>query len=177
MTKQMTKIAMTMVLAIGLMAGAATAQNKDGDGFAPAGIYTGVETSEGTPDSINSMVWGNTLVMTSYGENETHHLTVSFNYFTNQFNPTGGFAATGGTWSLVRYSRGEFEGTMYGDVIGGTMIAEELNGQITNRTARLQLRVKGGTGQVKDARNTVISLEAATDARSQTTRGNTFGSF
>jgi hypothetical protein len=177
MNKQITKIAMMLVLTLGLMAGTAMSQKQDGGGIAPVGIYTGVETSEGTLDSVNSMVWGNTVVMTSYGENETHHLTVSCDYFTNQFNPSGGFATTGGTWSMVRYSAGQFQGTIYGEVIGGTMIVEQLNGQITNRTARLQLGVKGGTGQFKDAGNTIISLEASTETRSHTTRGNTFGSF
>lgn len=60
MTKQMTNVAMMLVLTLGLMAGAAMAQKDDGGSLAPVGIFTGVESSGGTVDSSGTNIWGNT---------------------------------------------------------------------------------------------------------------------
>ena len=174
MTKQMTKIAMMMILAIGLMAGAATAQNKDGDGFAPVGFYSGIETAQGTFDPISQIRYGNSFVLNSYGEWETHHLTVSLNYSTNQFIPNN-YIVTGGSWSLVVFRDNQYAGTLYGEVQTGSVnLITNTNGEEVSKQVQVNLRSTGGLGTFQRKGNENISsvYRTTTDLRSMATQGN-----
>lgn len=174
MTKQMTKIAMMMVLAIGLMASAATAQNKDGGGFAPTGIYTGIETAEGNLDQLSAIRYGNSFVLNSFGEWETHHLTVSLDYTTNQIVPNN-FIVTGGTWSLVVVRDNQYAGTLYGDVqVGSVNLTTNANGEAVSKQVQVNLRSSGGLGIFAGRAGKDISgaYNAITDLRSSETNGN-----
>lgn len=165
MAKQMTKIAMIMILAIGLMASAATAQNKD-DGFAPVGIYTGVETAQGTFESMSAMRYGNTYVLNSSGEWESHHLTVSLNYLLSGTPPLQGFSVISGNWSLVVIRDNQYAGTLYGEVTGGAItFIENANGETTSKRIQVNLQGKGGLGIFagKNSENIVGVYDAITD--------------
>ncbi len=172
MTKQMTKIAMMMVLAIGLMASVATAQKSGG--FAPVGIYTGIETDEGTPDPISAIRYGNSFVLNSFGEWETHHLTVSVDYATNQIVPNN-FIVTGGTWSLVVMRDNQYAGTLYGDVqVGSVNLTTNANGEAVSKQVQVTLRSSGGLGIFAGRAGKNISgvYNTITDLRSNETNGN-----
>ena len=173
MTKQMTKIAMMVVLMVGLMASAATAQNKGG-GFAPVGLFTGVETSEGKCSMASAMCYGNTFVLTSYGEWETYQLTISLNYSLNTYIPNN-FIATGGTWSLVVIRENKYAGTLYGEVRTGSVnIITDNNGEAFSKQVRANLFSTGGLGIFTGKENKDIFgvYEAITDSRSKNTSGS-----
>lgn len=174
MTKQMTKIAMMMVLAIGLMASAATAQNK-GDGFAPVGIYTGVETAQGTCETITGMCYGNTSVLNSFGEWESYHLTVSLNYIDIQNHNGSGLGVTGGTWSLVVVRDNQYAGTLYGEVLSGNILLTlDGNEEIISKQTQIILQAKGGLGRFagKESENISGVYNTITDLRSNETNGS-----
>src|SRR5687768_1010107 len=98
MAKQISKITMMLVLAIGLAAGAATAQVK-GSGIAPVGFYTGEEIDAGKCSrSSPPICYGNAFALTSFGEWETYHLTVSIDYIAGGINPKEGFPVIEGSW-------------------------------------------------------------------------------
>jgi hypothetical protein len=173
------KLATILILTIGIMTGAASAQNKNGGNIAPVGIYDGVESAVGTVDLVNSMVWGNSLVMTSYGEWETHHLTVAFDYSTNYFNPLNGYAVTGGSFCLISYRSGKYEGTVYGNLTGGAVLVSTENIAAATKSTNLNLRISGGTGifDRKDIENLRFSFRSVTDSRSHETHGSAFLPF
>ena len=177
MTKQMTKMMMMLVLAIGLTAGAATAQIKGSGGFGPVGIYTGTETAEGTFDMLSQVHYGNTFVMSSFGEWESYHLTLALNYSTNQLFPTN-FIVTGGTWSLVVIRDNQFAGTLYGEVQAGSLSFTE-NGGISSKNVQVNLRSTGGSGLLQSKANNSISgvYTAVTNVRSKETNGNASFNF
>lgn len=174
MTKQMTKIAM-MILAIGLMAGAATAQNKNGGGgLAPVGIYTGVETSKGECVLSSATCYGDTFVMNSFGEWETHHLTVSLNYSMDTFVPNSSIV-TGGSWSLVVIRDNQYAGTLYGKIQTGSInLITNQNGEEISKQTQANLLSTGGLGIFagKESENLAGVYNAITDLRSKETTGN-----
>lgn len=121
MTKQMTKIAMIMVLAIGLMTSSAMAQKTDDNGgVAPVGIYTGIQTDEGILDPASGMTRGNTFSLNSSGESERHHLTISIDYQA-AFVPDN-FIVTGGSWTLLIFRNDGLDEVLYGEVRGGSVV-------------------------------------------------------
>ena len=175
MTKQMTKIAMMVVLTVGLMASVATAQNRGG-GFIPAGIFNGVETSEGKCNTVSAMCYGDTFVLTSYGEWETHQLTISVNYSLNTYIPNN-FIATGGTWSLLVIRDNQLVGTLYGEVRTGSVnIITDNNGEAVSKQVRANLLSTGGLGIFagKENKNIFGVYEAMTDSRSKETAGSLY---
>ena len=174
MTKQITKIAMMMVLAIGLMASAATAQNKGGGGIIPVGIYTGIETFEGKLDPDSAIIYGNSFALNSYGEWETHHLTISLDYPTNPFVPNN-FIVTGGSWTLVVFRNNEYAGTLFGEVQSGSVnLITDNNGEAVSKQVSVSLLSSGGLGMFagKEGKNIRGTYQATTDSRSKETTGN-----
>jgi hypothetical protein len=179
MTKQITKMMLMLVLAIGLTAGAATAQIKGGGSFAPVGIYTGTETAEGTYDQLSQIQYGDTFVMNSFGEWESYHLTVSLNYSTSQFVPNN-FIVAGGTWSLVVVRDNQYAGTLYGEVQSGSVnLTANSSGEIIAKQVQVNLRSNGGLGLFPRKDNETISgvYSATTDLRSKETTGNASFNF
>ena len=172
-TKTLTSVVAILILAAGVLTSVAMSQDKGGVGFAPAGYYTGVESSAGTLEPISGVTFGNTVVLNSFGEWETYCLSVSLDYSTTQFVPNS-FIATGGTWSLVVFREGVYFGTIYGTISSGNiLVAENVNGDPIQLT-QLQLRGTGGLGSFE--RNSVrdISgyLNTITDLRSKSVAGS-----
>ena len=167
MTKQMTKIAMMMVLAIGLMTSAVMAQKNDGGNIAGVGIYTGVETAEGRLDAGSGMVYGNTFVLTSHGEWETHQLTISLDYQSGIL--ANNFAVTGGSWSLVIFRDNKFAGSVYGEVESGQIvIATDAGGEPYARQVSVNLSSSGkGKSDAKESKKISGVYNAITDMRSR----------
>jgi hypothetical protein len=167
MNKQMTKIAMMMVLAIGLMASAATAQNKNGDHLAKGSIYDGHETSAGNQDPVSGFQYGNTFVLTSTGEVESRYMTVSI----NSREMFKGVGVTGGMWSVAVFRDSVYVGTVYGEVISGDIqdiISKK--GDVIGKQTRIDLQGTGGTGIFDNEENQKIngSLTMTTDLLSKT---------
>ena len=172
MIKQTTKIVVLLVLAMGLTANSAMAQGKD-EGFAPVGIYTGIETRAATCDLSNEMCYGNTFVLESHGEWENHQLTVSLNYSTAQFYPTE-FIVTGGSWSLVVLHDNQYSGTLYGSIQSGSlgMITNSRGDEIAKRI-RVNLASGGGFGSFagRPGHGIYGVYDMMTDLRSTNTSG------
>lgn len=173
MTKQIAKIAMMLILAVGLTAGAAAAQNKDG-GFAPVGIYTGIETAAGTLDPFSATRYGDSFVLNSFGEWESHHLTVSLDHSTDQIVPNN-FIVTGGTWSLIVIRDNQYAGTLYGKVSTGSVsLITDGNGEEVSKQVQINLSSTGGLGIFAGRKDETISgvYNATTDLRSKETQAN-----
>lgn len=170
---------MMLVLVIGLMASAATAQ-VDGGGFSPVGIYTGVETADGTCDPASGMCYGNTSVMNSYGEWETHHLTVSLNYVAIPNHNGSGSGITGGSWSLVVFRDNAYAGTLYGNVSDGAIVlVQNEKEEATSKQVQISLRSTGGLGifSAKEYENLSGAYEARIDLRTKETSGSASFNF
>jgi hypothetical protein len=177
--KQITKIAAMLVLVIGLMASAAMAQNKGDEGFAPVGIYTGMESAPGTLNLANSMCYGNSFVLVSFGEWETHHLTVSLNYSTNSFMANH-YIVTGGSWSLVVIRDNQYAGTLYGKVeTGSVQLMTDSDGKEVSKKVQAILLSTGGLGVFEGKHGENISgvYDMTTDLRSSQTTGSANFSF
>lgn len=179
MTKQMTKIAMMLVLVIGLTAGAATAQ-VDGGGLHSVGIYTGVETAAGTCEAVSMNCYGNTFALNSYGEWETYHLTVSLDYLGIANHNGNGMGITGGTWSLVVYRENGYAGTLYGKVQEGSLnIITDSKGVEVSKQVQAQLISTGGLGifKGKEGENIGGVYAATIDLGSKETSGSASFNF
>lgn len=167
MTKQMTNVAMMMVLAMGLMASAIMAQ-KDNGGFAPVGIYTGIETAEGTSDKAGGAVYGNTFVLTSHGEWETHQLTISLDYQVGIV--PNSFVVSGGSWSLTVFRDNKFAGSLSGQIESGLIvIGTNADGEDASKQVSVNLMSNRGSGMfdAKDRKDISGSYNAITDMRSR----------
>ena len=179
MTKQITKIAAMVTLMVGLMASAAMAQKITGTGFAPIGLYTGMETMAGTSNLADSMIHGNTFVLNSFGEWESYHLTVSLDYSTNSFVPNESIV-TSGSWSLVVVRDNQYAGTLYGQVQTGSVSSiTNGNGDEISRQVRINLKANGGMGifEGDDSKRITGVSDMNTDSRSKATSGNASFTF
>lgn len=173
MTKQMTKTAMMMVLAIGLIAGATMAQKIDDGGIVPSVFYTGFETADGTLDPMSENLYGNNFVMNNFGKWESRHLTVSVDYPTNPYN-SDNFIVTGGTWSLVIIRENQYAGTLYGKVAGGVItLIEDPKEEKSSKLTQLKLQTTGDIGVCKEKENCDITgdLNMTTDLKTKETNG------
>jgi hypothetical protein len=178
MKKQITIIAVIVTFMVGLMASVVTAQ-KINNGFAPVGFYSGIETMQGTPDINNSMIYGNSFVLTSSGEWKTHHLSVSLNYSTNSFYPNN-FIVTGGSWSLVVVRNNKYSGTLYGEVQTGSVnLISDDSGTEISKQVQVNLKANGGLGIFNGRGSKGISgvYDMVTDLRSKETTGNASFTF
>ena len=147
-TRSLTQVATILALAIGLMTTTAMAQSNGRPGLAPAGFYTGVESSAGTLEPTSGIRYGNTLVLNSFGEWETYHLTVSVDYSTNLFKPDCSIV-TGGSWSLVAFREGAYFGTLYGKVSSGNVLISGNNNSDPSdpiQSTQVYLEATGGLG-------------------------------
>lgn len=158
MNKQMTKIAMMVVFAIGLMTAAVSAENELAKGF----IYDGVESSAGNQDPVSRFQYGNTYVLISLGEAESRYMTVSV----NSREMFKGVAVTGGVWSVAVFRDGAYVGTVYGEVMSGD-IQEIVNkkGELIGKQTQIDLQGTGGTGIFDNEESQKIngSLNMTTD--------------
>lgn len=143
MNKQISRTILILILAVGANVG--LAQNKLGDDFSAATVYTGRETSVGTLDPVSGFSYGNTFVLSSTGEYDSRHLTVSI----NSQEMFQGVGVTGGAWSVTVISDGVYLGTIYGEVMSGDIenITDKEDKIIGKRT-RLILRATGGTANL-----------------------------
>lgn len=143
MIKQMIKIAMMMVMVIGLMASSATARNEIRDDDVKGFVYDGVESSAGNQDPVSGFHYGNAFVLSSVREVESRYLNVSI----NSREMFLGVGVTGGTWSVAVFRDGGNVGTVYGEILAGEIqdiIGEK--GQRIGKQIRIDLRATGGTG-------------------------------
>ncbi|MFN0140296.1 MAG: hypothetical protein ACKVQW_09445 [Pyrinomonadaceae bacterium] len=165
MTKQMTNIAMMMVLAMGLMTSAAMAQK--GDDVAPVGLYTGVQTNEGILDPASGMTRGNSFVLNSYGEWETHQLTISIDY--QPGIAPNNFTVSGGSFSLLIFRDGELVEAVYGAVRGGSVaIITDENNEPSAKQVSVMLSSGGSLGKDgKKDKEISGSYNAITDLNSR----------
>jgi hypothetical protein len=172
MSTQITKKAAMLVLVIGLTVSWATAQKNTG-GAVPVGTYNGVQSEAGTCLVIVETCYGNTFVLASHGEWESHHLTVSLNYSQEQFVPHT-FVVAGGSWSMVVIREGQYAGTLFGEVASGDVSFETVgNGDPVSKRARLVLAANGGSGIFDKQGFARIGgvFDMTTDLRSQETTG------
>ena len=169
MTKQMTKIAMMLVLTVGLMAVAVSAQNEIGNDLAKGSIYDGVETSAGNRDPVSGFQYGNTFVLTSTGEVESRYMTVSI----NSREMFKGVGVTGGTWSVAVFRDSVYVGTVYGEVMSGdTQDIINKKGALIGKQTRIDLLGTRGTGIFDNDESQKIngSLIMTTDLQTKTKR-------
>jgi hypothetical protein len=167
---------MMLVLVIGLATGAVTAQVKDG-GFAPVGIFTGEEIDEGICSrSSTPICYGNAFAVRSFGESETHHLSVSIDYMVGGINPNESFPVIDGSWTLVVYRDNSYAGTLKGNVLGG-MVLIDYDSNLKH--VLLDFRSGGGSGifEGKAGENISGIYQTTTNMLSQETSGSASFSF
>lgn len=141
MHKLLTKIILILTLAA-CATGAISAQR-----VGPVGFYTGIESAAGTCEmTVTSTCFGNTYVLNSFGEWESHHLTVSLNYFNSLPSGGNGFAVTGGDWSLVVIRENQYAGTLYGKVTDGSIVYPPTDDEKSKKIIEVNLQATGGLG-------------------------------
>lgn len=180
MNKTIINLAGIIILTVGMMAGAASAQNIDGGGIAPSGFYTGIETDKGTCETSGEKCYGDTFVLNSYGEWDTRHLTIAVNYLNIGNRNGGGFSVTGGSWSLVVFDQNGYAGTLYGKVLEGSIVHfSNQDGEIVSKQVRVNLRSTGGLGifKGKAGENIPGVYQASTNLPSGETSGNAVFTF
>jgi hypothetical protein len=174
MYKTIIKFTGIITLAAAIITSAVSAQNKiDGGGLAPAGYYTGVETAQGNCDEPSGMCYGNTFVLNSSGEWETHHLSVSLDYSLGNSIVRNQYAISGGTWSLVIYRDNAYAGTLYGTISGGDVLLTTLSSGDAVKQTQLNLLSTGGLGALTGKKYAGIAgvYQAETNVRSGETSG------
>lgn len=173
MNKQITNIATMLIMAVCILASAVTAQNKDGSGIAPVGVYTGIETMEGTLDPSDAIRFGNSFVLNSFGEWESHHLSVSMDYSNASINSRS-LMVTGGSWSLVVVRDNQYFGTLYGDIQSGSVSLVGRKGELVEKQVQAILRATGGTGAFDSRKFQIASIVYAmtTNIRSGQSTGS-----
>jgi hypothetical protein len=119
MMKQVTKIALVLVMVTVLMESRSDAQDIQAPA-SPMGNFTGVESVTADCVFLFEMCHGDTFVLASHREWDSYHLTVSLDYSTAQFVPNN-FIVTRGSWSLVIFRNNEYAGTLYGTIRSGTV--------------------------------------------------------
>ena len=169
MKRQMTEIAMMLILVFGLSASVAKAQ-------IASGFYTGAETAPGTCEPSTSVCYGNTYVLNSFGEWESSHLTVSLDYVGIPNRNGSGMGIVGGNWSLVVFRDNQYFGTLYGRVETGNiiLITDSPSGEeVSKRQVQATLISTGGLGTVngKEFENIRAELTAISDLRSGEAQG------
>ena len=168
MPKLLTKIILILTLAV-CAAGAVSAQ-----GVGPVGFYTGLESAAGSCEmTVTSTCFGNTYVLNSFGEWESHHLTVSLNYFNSLPSGGNGFAVTGGDWSLVVMRDNQYAGTLYGKVTNGSIVYPPTDEEKSKKIVEVNLQATNGLGIFKNKRRKKITgtLKITTDLTSRETTG------
>lgn len=179
MTKQLINIAITLAVLVGMALNTAMAQDKINNGFAPIGFYTGMETAPGTVNMANSMNYGNTVVLNSFGEWESRHLTISLDYLTNSFYP-GNYIVKGGSWSLVVFRENLYAGSLYGKIQTGSvnLIGDDQGKEIL-KELDLNLQSTGGLGLFEGREETNVSgvCDLIINLQSKETGGNVSFSF
>lgn len=167
MTTKLARVGAIILLAVGLMASTAMAQER------PIGYYVGVEMATGTPEPINGSVYGNTLVLNHFNENETRCLTVSIDYSTPQFVPDS-FIVMGGSWSLVVIRDGVYQGTIYGKVLSGNVLISSNKDGDPVQLTDINLQTSGGMGEFEGKAFKDLSgvFSATTNLRSSAAKGN-----
>lgn len=173
MTTKLARVGAIILLAVGLMASTAMAQDKHDAGSRPSGFYIGVEMAAGTLEPISGTTYGNTLVLNYYNENETRCLTVSLDYSTAQFIPDS-FIVTGGSWSLVVFRDGIYQGTIYGKVLSGNVLISSNNNGDPTQLTDANVQSTGGMGafEGKAFKDLSGAFSATTDLRSSGAKGN-----
>ena len=179
--KEMRKIAVVLVLTIGLAASAA-AQRQTTDPPIQLIPLTGIESVKAV-EPTTGIFYGNSFVLNSFSESETHHFTVSLDYslalgyLGEQNEASIHFPVTSGSWSLVVFRDKVYAGTLYGKVSGGTINVEtNRNGEAGFRQMQINLQATGGMGEFAASNSANIRgvYEAITDARSKRTTGSVY---
>lgn len=168
MHKLLTKIILILTLA------ACASSAISAQGVGPVGFYTGIESASGTCEMrVTSTCFGNTYVLNSFGEWESHHLTVSLNYFNSQPSGGNGFAVTGGNWSLVVIRENQYAGTLYGEIMNGSIIYPTTDDEKSKKITEVNLQATNGLGIFKNKRRKKITgtLKMTTDLNSRETTG------
>lgn len=179
MTKQLINIAIILAIFIGMAINSTMAQDKSNNGFAPIGFYTGMETVAGTDNMANSMTYGNTVVLNSFGEWESRHLTISLDYSTNSFY-AGNYIVKGGSWSLVVFRENQYAGSIYGKVQTGSVnLTENDDGKTISKVLQLNLQSTGGLGLFEGREGINVSgvCDLIINLNSKETSGNASFSF
>ena len=172
MDKLLTKIALIFALTA-CAAGAISAQVRSNGGVIGVGLYTGVESAAGTCEMSVALCCGNTYVLNSFGEWESHHLTVFLNYFNSLPSGGNGFAVTGGNWSLVVMREDQYAGTLYGEIKDGSIVFPAAESPSNEKIITANLQPTGRLGIFVDKRRKKItgSLKMTTDLSSRETNG------
>ena len=137
------------------------------------GLVTGVESAAATCEMSVAMCYGNTYVLNSFGEWESHHLTVSLNYFNSLPGGGNGFAVTGGNWSLVVMRENQYAGTLYGEIKDGSIVFPAADSPPREKIITANLQPTGGLGIFVENRRKKItgSLKMTTALSSRETNG------
>ena len=174
MTKLLTKITLTLTLAICAAITLSAQVRSNGSGVVGVGFVTGVESAAAACEMSIAMCFGNTYVLNSFGEWESYHLTVSLNYFNSMPAGGNGFAVTGGNWSLVVMRENQYAGTVYGEIKNGSIVFPAADDSPPReKIIMLDLQATGGLGIFKEKRRKKINgtLKITTDLTSRETTG------
>ena len=170
----LTKIVLILTLAA-CASGAVSAQvRSNGGGVIGVGLYTGIESAAETCEMSIAMCYGNTYILNSFGEWESHHLTVSLNYFNSLPGGGNGLTVISGNWSLAVMRENQYAGTLYGEIKNGSIVFPTADDSPPKeKVITLNLQATGGLGIFKEKRRKKITgtLKMTTDFNSRETTG------
>lgn len=106
----------------------------------------GVELSTGTFDKIDDKCWGNSYVVAGDDGNLAVQFTISLDYVSGTPDGQNGNSATRGNWAVAVYRDGQYQGSIYGDLVVGFLSWKIRDGLINHGFMNAKLRVTGGTG-------------------------------
>jgi hypothetical protein len=175
MYKILTQITLVFTLAT-FTAVAIKAQDDlvDDERIASTHLYSGVESAAGTLEPLSSISYNNTYVLTRIEKHESHYLTVSLNHFSAIPDGIVGSRIMGGAWSLVVTRDGQYVGTVFGDVMGGSIDFTDLDYKRPKKLSKAILSVTGWMGlfEVKSRKKIIGKLNLTTDVNFRKTKAS-----
>lgn len=138
--------------------------------------FVGDQSVAGTFVETSQKVEGNSFVLDGFTkEYKSTLLTIAFDY-NGMPDYNGGNEVAGGSWNLAVYSKGgDYKGSLYGTVTGGTITWSVFQGRGKNaiggssRNTKAQLKVLGGTGEFFNVVSTEAHFQGDTDLQTNAT--------
>jgi hypothetical protein len=141
-------IALVFALTTSAFAQSSFNESTNDGAFAPIQIAAklgGVETTKGTYDVIDNKFWSNTFALNGSDGSHTSHFTISMDYMNAK--PGRDAEVVSGNWTLSVFKGGEYQGLLFGDVVGGYITWNYDNEENPlSRFTSVKVRILGGTG-------------------------------
>jgi hypothetical protein len=166
----MKRLIQLVVLTLALAGGAFAQFDEPIDPTLDTIRFSGNQTSEGRYVTALVQTLSNNFVLNgSTSQYSSTLLTISFDY-SGPEDQQNGNVVVGGTWNMALYSKGDYVGSIFGNVVSGNIV---WSGNSKNTTAILE--ATGGTGNFEGFKSRPdVSYEGNTDVDTSETRAGIY---